>query len=139
MYFADAKAALEDKGFDGVTYVDDLNAFKEFDNDVPNSVVRIEDQRCKQELHAWGEANWIVFDASKESSHILSRTDPEGDDFRILGVLFDCQLLMHAAVRETICEASWRTKTLLRTHRYFSTKELVNLFKAHISSFIEYR
>ena len=139
LYFADARIAIYAKGYVEVIFADDLNCFKEFDNEAPNSAIRNEHKYCQRELHSWGEANRVTFDGSKESCHILSRTEPEGEDFRILGIIFDGKLLMHAAVRETVCEASWRVKTLLRTHRYFTKDELVVLFKSHVLSYIEYR
>lgn len=86
-----------------------------------------------------GEASNVIFDGSKESCHTFSRTEREADNFRILGIPFGGKLLMHAAVRETICEASWRVKTLLMTHRYFTKNELVVLFKSHVLSYVEYR
>ena len=88
----------------------------------------------QRELHHWGAANRVVFDASKEHHIILSRTDPLGDDFRLLGIEFDCKLLMHVAIREVVTEASRRVKALLKTQRYYSKQQLIILYKQQILS-----
>eukprot|EP00969_Alexandrium_andersonii_P368922 15473979-Alexandrium_andersonii.AAC.1 len=54
-------------------------------------------RRCQRRLHAWGAANRATFDAGEESARILSHSGGAGPSFKILGVLFDRQLLMHAA------------------------------------------
>ena len=36
--------------------------------------------------------NQVVFEAARESFHVVSRTEPEGEDFKFLGVDFDCKL-----------------------------------------------
>ena len=46
---------------------------------------------------------------------------------------------MHEAVDQCVASASWRVYSLLRTRRFHTDAELINLFKAHVLSFIEYR
>jgi hypothetical protein len=94
---------------------------------------------CQQELHTWGKANQVVFDPAKESLHILLKSEPGGEDFKILGVVFDPSLTMRSAVEEVVQEASWKLKMLLRTRRYYTDAELVLLYKAHLLSYLEYR
>ena len=54
-------------------------------------------RKVQHELHLWGRANQVLFDPSKESFHILHRTMRFGENFNILGCVFDPQLQMHAA------------------------------------------
>ena len=61
----------------------------------------------QQELHKWGDANQVSFDAKKASRHILSRTEPLGPDFKLLGVEFDCGLDMENAVRSLVGKVKW--------------------------------
>ena len=138
-YFADARFAIRDAGFIEIVYADDLNAFKMFGNWQDNEMIMNELIDVQRELHHWGAANRVVFDASKEHHIILSRTDPLGDDFRLLGIEFDCKLLMHVAIREVVTEASRRVKALLKTQRYYSKQQLIILYKQQILSYIEYR
>eukprot|EP00969_Alexandrium_andersonii_P091255 4029154-Alexandrium_andersonii.AAC.1 len=46
---------------------------------------------------------------------------------------------MHDAVHSCVTECGWRLRTLMRTRRYYSVAELIQLYKAQILSFIEYR
>ena len=97
----------------------------------------------QQELHRWGDANQVSFDAGKESFHILSRLykdrGPDGGNFRLLGICFDPKLLMGDAVHECVGVCHWKLQGILRARRFYSTAELVGLYKAHILSYIEYR
>ena len=52
---------------------------------------------------------------------------------------FDIGLFMNDAVRATVIDASWKLKSLLRSVRFFSTRDMIMMFKSHILSVIEYR
>eukprot|EP00969_Alexandrium_andersonii_P106447 4696418-Alexandrium_andersonii.AAC.1 len=93
---------------------------------------------CQRKLHRCGAANRVSFDAGKESAQIVSRHRPAGDNFHLLGVKFDCKLLMHDAVRESATESGWRLRALMRTQRYHYDFELVHLYKSHNLCSIEY-
>ena len=68
---------------------------------------------------------------------MLRRAKPFGEDFKLLGVNFDTKLLMHFGVRSIAVDAGWRLQSVLRPKRFFSTPELVRLYKALVLSFIE--
>ena len=93
----------------------------------------------RRELHRWGQGNQVVFDPAKETCCILSQTDPEGENLRLLGVPFDTKLLMADCVHECVHEAGWRLKSILRTRRFHTDSELIHHFKSHVLSFLEYR
>ena len=67
------------------------------------------------------------------------KDSPEGDNFRILGVLFDGKLTMVAAVKEMANEARWRLRVLERSGTYFDVPQLVLKYKARVLSYLEYR
>ena len=90
-------------------------------------------------LHRWGRANRVSFDAAKESFHIIYRVSAAGSNFTLLGVNFDCKLTMDTALHEICLAASWKAKAILRTNRFFSTRHLITIFKSHVLGFIEYR
>ena len=56
---------------------------------------------------------------------------------KVLGCVYDTQLLMHVAARTVATEAGWRLKNLLSCRRFFSVPELLRLYKAQILSYIE--
>ena len=138
-FFKDASRAIKEHLFTEIVYADDLNAYKICESADSNETIKENINRCQSELHKWGRANQVAFDAGKESKHILSLTESEGKDFKILGVLFDCQLDMTAAVNDIVNSASWKIRTLLRTQRFYTTGELVVLYKSQLLSYIEYR
>ena len=138
-FFEDARAAVNKMGFIETVFADDLNAFKEFDTGEDNEQVLEHTKKCQDELHKWGEANQVVFEGSKESMHVLARRNAEGENFKVLGVNFDCQLLMRDAVHELVVEAGWKLRTLVRSGRYFTSRQLIGLYKAHLLSYLEYR
>ena len=81
----------------------------------------------------------MTFDPSKESMHILSRMNPHGRDFRILGVSYDCRLVMDSAVRDLAAKARWKILMLLRSKHAFDAISLVVQYKQQVLSFTEYR
>ena len=141
VHYGDARVTTARKGFLETVFADDYNSWKGYktNRDDPTQVAAIlDDLRAAQgELHAWGRANQVAFDPGKESFHILHRRLHQGDDFKILGVVFDGALRMGAAARAIATEAGWRLQRLLKARRYFTTPELVRLYKAQILSYIE--
>ena len=65
--------------------------------------------------------------------------EAEGEDFKILGVTFDCELTMANAVHEVVVEVSWKLRTLARSASYHNDAQLVNLYKARVLGYVEYR
>ena len=138
-FVGDVAIVFESAGFAVIIYADDVNAYKAYEASTSNANI-FQDLRLRQtELHRWGSANRVTFDAGKESLAILSLTDPAGEHFKVLGLEFDPKLAMRACVQSCVSEAAWRFRTLLRTKRFYNDGELVGLFKAHVLSFVEYR
>ena len=139
LFFEDAASAINEIMFEEVVYADDLNAYKI----VPSTTSAVSCMevidKVQVELHRWGYANQVTFDASKESKHVLSRSDAFGPDFKLLGVMFDTELAMDVAVRALTGKVKWKLQMLLRSRRSFSTPDLIVQYKQQILSFIEYR
>ncbi len=138
-FYADARVSVRNLGFLETVFADDFNCWRTFGRERVPADLRgeIALRGAQKELHLWGKANQVLFDPSKESFHLLHRSLYAGEDFKILGVLFDPQLLMHAACRRVATEAGWRLQKLLKSRKYFTTPELVHLYKAQVLSFIE--
>ena len=100
IHFADARLAVTAVGFVDVIFPCDLNCCKEFPASTPHAAIKARLEDCQSELHRWGAANRVCFDAGKESFHCLHRTRQFGEDFKMLGVTFDCQLTIKTAVQE---------------------------------------
>ncbi len=138
-YYADASKAVTKCGFKDIIFADDLNCTKVVDSQLTNAEIRAETKKCQEEVHEWGRGNRVLFDAGKESFHILHRGRSEGANFIILGTEFDVNLNMHDAAHSVSTEAGWRLKTLLRTRRYHDLRQTMNLYKAQVLSYIESR
>ena len=108
-----------------VVYADDLNAYRVFPHHIDNAFIDKNMDTCQKELHSWGAANQVAFDAAKESRHILSQSDPSGNGFKMLGVTFDEQLTMSEAVGEIVTAAGWKLRTLVRTRRFYTDADLI--------------
>ena len=129
-FYSDAAIAVNLYGFLEIIFADDLNCFKDFGLSVENTTLVQNIKRCQKELHKWGRANQVTFDPSKESMHILVLHGGEGSNFRLLGVPFDNALSMKDAVLEMVREAKWKMAAILRTWKFFTDGELVNLYKS---------
>ena len=70
-----------------------LNAFQGFSTSIPYSHIREHLEECQKSLHAWGHANQVVFDLSKESFHLSHPTEASMSYIEMLGIRFDNQLL----------------------------------------------
>ena len=130
-YYKDSQKAVASAGFQEVVYADDLNAYKAFPNSVGNEELYKEGKDCQQKLHAW--------DPGKESFHVLERAGGQGGTCELLGVKFDTALEMREAVHEVVAEVGWKLRTLQRSARFHTDRELVNLYKARVLGFLEYR
>ena len=139
LFFEDARHAINECFFDEIAFADDLNSYCLYSSATQNCIIKNAMTNCQHELHKWGAANQVAFDADKESQHILSLSQPEGSEFKLLGVLFDTELSMAHAVAELVSSACWKLRTLLRTKRFYTDADLIVLYKAHLLSYLEYR
>jgi uncharacterized protein YjiS (DUF1127 family) len=138
-FFEDARNAIHEMHFKEMVYADDLNAYRAFPGSTTRKKMLESARLCQEELHQWGKANQVTFEASKESFHIVSKSEPFGKDFKLLGITFDTSLTMAAAVEEVIAAAGWKLKMLIRTRRFYTDAELITFYKSQLLSFIEYR
>ena len=98
VFYQDAAHAIQSANFVEIIFADDLNAFKKYGSKATNADILKDMDSCQNMLHSWGRANQVTFDPTKESKHILSRSNPHGHSFSLLGIQFDCKLLMTDAV-----------------------------------------
>ena len=62
-----------------------------------------------------------------------------GTTFTLLGVTFDTGLTMEQEISELVNAVSWKIAAILKPRRFFSTAELINMYKSKSMSFLEYR
>ena len=95
--------------------------------------------KCQEKLHEWGRANQVEFEPKKETVSIVSRHDPFGPDFKLLGVVFDTSLTMESAVTKLCNTSMWRFKSILKLRKFYDAPELMTSYKARILSYVEHR
>ena len=113
-----------------VMFADDFNASRQFPLSIPNDVAIETAEACQRELHKYPK---------KESLHIISHYCPVGSNFKILGLNFDCRLIIRDAILGLTSEMRWRVRSILRTQRYHTIANPLHLHKAKVLSYCEYR
>ena len=81
IFYEDVKAACAAAGFTETVFADDLNSYQLVPSICVNEALLKDAGHCQAEVHSWGRANGVSFEATKESKHILSKGDPHGKDF----------------------------------------------------------
>ena len=70
-YFADVQRPLDAVGYDGCIFADDLTADASCPDGLDVEIIKFSADRVQDEVHTWGAANSVVFDASKEHKMIF--------------------------------------------------------------------
>ena len=80
----------------------------------------------------------VNFEPSKERFAVLHPRHGEGENFKLLGCIFDVNLNMDSCVAKILSVARPKIRNLLRSRPYFTEQDLILQFKTHIWSFVEY-
>ena len=136
-FFKDVTTAATKGGGQEAKFADDLNVHKTYEVGLPNADVLEDLRRCQQEVHHWGKLNRVSFDAGKEEFVVIHHVFGEGGDFRLLGPVFDPKLRMHRAVQKVVGKARPKLHALLKTRRYYSTRDMVLQYKTHLLCVLE--
>ena len=137
LFYADARFAFREYGFVEAIFAHDFNCWAIFRKHVSELEAVLKLSECQSSLHRRGAANRVSFDPLKEWFVVIRQQKPLGEDFKLLRVTCDAQLLMYKGVRKIAVEAGWGLNTILRAKSYFSVLEVFRLYKANISSYIE--
>jgi len=92
----------------------------------------------QRRTHAWGARNQVTFDAGKEFLNIIHPSSGEGEDFKMLGTIFDCKLSMQSCIEHVLSKARPKIRALLRLRHMFSKASLITQYKTQIWGFSEY-
>jgi hypothetical protein len=139
IFYEDARHALHEFFFTEVVFADDLNGYRVFPGTTSKDSIIKSLTACQKEVHSWGDANQVAFEPTKESFHIVADEESYGGQFKLLGICFDTNLTMGAAIDEVVNAAAWKLKMLVRTRRYYTDSDLIVLYKAHLLPYVEYR
>ena len=137
-FFSDVADEVRALDFQEVVFADDLNAFKVYGSHVANDTIVADLATCQFACHAWGRANQVEFESSKEHFVVLDRSNPCGDPFKLLGVIFDTKLTMKNMLVTLAHKINWKVRSLFRLRPFYSVKHLIRLYKAHVVSQFEW-
>ena len=138
-FFEDSDLVVATAGHKGITYADDLHTYKIYDKAVPYETVVRDCEVCRDTLHTWGYAMQVVFDPDKESIHVLSLVNNVESHFKFWGCIFDSRLQMQSLIHDLVTACKWKSMDILRSRCLHTSTELIDLYKAQIQSYIEYR
>ena len=137
-FFSDVIGPAEETGGSANLFADDLNVFQEFDRYATVEDVMQKMQECQRKVHKWGKVNRVLFDSGKENLAVLHPIHGDGEPFKFVGCLFDCQILMIQAIEKILSQIRPKIQAILRTRCYYPVKELVGQFKTHVWGLMEY-
>lgn len=138
VFFADVIGAARLHGGSEIMFADDLNIFKIFDRHAADDDIGATLARTRQRVHKWGSLHRVAFDPQKESIAIIHPLLHSQAEFKLLGILFDPALTMRSDIEGLVARCRPKIRALLRTRSYYGISELLNQFKTHIWSLIEY-
>jgi len=121
----------------GKVFADDLNVFNDFDHQVPDHRIMHKLHEFRDEVHAWGQRNRVEFDAGKEHFVIVHPTRGVGEDFKLLGLVFDHKLRMDSGVDAILKTARPKCRMLMHSRPYYSNNDMIMQFKTHILGIVE--
>lgn len=137
-FFHDVVAAAEKYGGQASIFADDLNIFKMFDVKIDNFDIMICMELTREEIHKWGRRNRVTFEASKGDIAILHPVYGEGNDFKMLGCIFDTKLYMQSAIDKIVSKTKSKIQAMTRTIGIYNEKDIIQQFKTHIWGYTEY-
>ena len=141
LFCSDATAAIRRCAFTESVFADGLNVWKAFLVTMANRegihVIARGEMDVQRELHTWGRVNQVVFEPDKGTFHGFHRRFPFGETFRILGVVFDAELVVADACRSIAVKAGVRLQALLHSRAFFTVDEAVRLYTSQIVTYSE--
>ena len=88
--------------------------------------------------HEWGVRNQVEFDPSKEFLKIIHPRRGLGDDFKMLGTLFDVALSMKPCIEYVLGRVRPKIRALLRLKDFYPLSVMLDQYKSHIWGITEY-
>jgi hypothetical protein len=134
-FFADVATEIPTGSQEVNPFADDLSATTLAHQSVSENIVWDELTEIQHRTHEWGRKNQVEFDPSKE---FLVIVHPLGDDFKLLGTLFDCKLTMVPCLEALLSKIRPKMRALLRLRHLYPTSTMMNQYKCHIWGLKEY-
>jgi hypothetical protein len=118
-------------------FADDLNLFQSFPKNADSDVMWTALREIQTKIHDWGNSNRVKFEPTKEEMRILHPERGEGNEFRLLGCIYDTRLTMEAAIDSITKKVRPKFKSLLRTRIFYSEGDIILQYKFHMLTILE--
>ena len=117
---------------------DDLTVMCHKAHHVADDIIIDELHEIQTRTHEWGVRHQVKFDPSTEYFKILQPSRGVGDDFKMLGTLFDTALSMKPCLESVLNRTRAKIRALLRLKTLYSVPSMLNHYKNHIWGITEY-
>ena len=119
-------------------FADDLTVMCHRAHHVADDIIMDELREIQTRTHEWGVRNQVEFDPSKKHLKVLHPSRGVGDDFKMLGTLFDTALSMKPCLESVLDRTRPKIRALLRLKDLYSVSSMLNQYKSHIWGITEY-
>ena len=137
-FFSDISTCVAEDGQQAQMFADDLKIDSSCPVAVSNDTLRASLQDAQHRAHVWGVQNRVCFDPNKEAIKIIHPEYGDADTFVLLGTLFDCHLTMDPCLEGLLQQLRAKVFALVKIQHVYDIPSLLNMFKAHIWSKMEY-
>ena len=137
-FFADISMHVPEDGQHIQLFADDLKVDTSCPVAVSNDTLRTSLHEAQHRAHDWGARNRVCFDPTKEAIRIIHPDQGDAEEFVLLGTLFDCRLSMLPCLDGLLKTLRPKVAALVKIKHMYDVPNMLNQYKAHIWSKIEY-
>ena len=119
-------------------FADDLTVMTYRKQHVSDSILLNELRAIQSRTHKWGVRNQVEFDPGKEYVKILHPSLGLGEEFKLLGTLFDVALSMTPCIDAILARVRPKIRALLRLRDMYSVATMLEQYKSHVWGITEY-
>jgi len=137
-FFADVAVEVPQGNQQVKLFADDLTGMTSADQGKSDRLLLDELEEMQKRTHRWGRKNQVEFDPGKEHLVILHPRRGIGEDFKLLGTLFDCKLTMQPCLEKLLSTIRPKIRAIVRLKHLYSVSTMLNQYKCHIWGLKEY-
>ena len=137
-FFGDVAQHVPIAGQEINLFADDLTVMTHRALHVSDAVVLKDLEDIQHRTHEWGMRNQVEFDPSKEYLKIIHPARGLGDDFKLLGTIFDVALSMTPCIEDVLQRVRPKVRAILRLRHLYPVATMLDQYKAHVWGITEY-
>ena len=119
-------------------FADDLTVMSQASQRIANDIIFEELKEIQGRTHKWGSQNQVTFDPAKEHFVVIHPSQRQGENFRLLGFLFEYSLTMIPCLEGILSKIRPKIRAMLRLKHIYSVPAMIGQYKCHIWGLKEY-